>query len=245
MDQIPMKNQASRPNNPQSGSIFIWIFVMIALFGALSFAMMQSGRQGMSNLTSEKAKLLTTEILAQAETMGNTVRQLRINGCTDTQINFVGEPTTGWNYANTTSPPSYCSVFTPSAGALKWGKSPVDSATWQIMGIHCYEALGSTGTCSAITSELELNLIDIPDQLCIEINKAAGIGLPNAPPPLENYNANLGAPANLFRGTFQGSSSSTGRIENIGASGKRYGCYKDNTGSLIGSNIFFYILIAR
>ena len=240
-----MKNQASQPHNPQSGSIFIWIFVMIALFGALSYAMIQSGRTGTSTVSGEQAKLLTTEILAQAQGMADTIRKLRIDGCTDEQISFVGEPTTGSDYTNALTPADgHCKIFNAGGGGMNWKPPPssLEDAYWFMMGAHCYEGSGSTGTCSATTTDLELNLVDIPDSLCSEINKSAGIGS-GTTIPLENYNAS--PPNSRFQGTYLGGNSSASRIEGIGASGKRYGCYQDNTGSMLGINIFYYILIAR
>lgn len=240
-----MKNQASRPHNPQSGSIFIWIFVMIALFGALSYALLQGSRGGTSTLDSDKAKLLVTEILTSAQKMQTTVQQLRINGCKDEEISFEGGAGINGNYTNplSTTP---CKVFDVSGGALNLQKPAAElgDTLWVFVGNHCYEGIGSTGACSPETTELELNLVGIPDTVCIEINKISGIADPSSPLPHENYSASPPT-SGIFKGTYTGSSSVANRIEGIGLSGKRYGCYQDDTGSLLGKNVFYYILIAR
>lgn len=88
MDQNPMKNQALRQQNPQSGSIFIWIFVMIALFAGLSFVMSQSSRTGVASITSEKNKLALSEVLEYLNTVRAGVKTLILSGCSVTTLDF-------------------------------------------------------------------------------------------------------------------------------------------------------------
>lgn len=242
-----MKNQVSRRHNPQSGNIFFWIFIMIVLFGALSWAMSQGSRSGSNTISSENAKLAAAEILDVGKKMRDAVQQLRINGCSDTEISFEGEPSTGYNYVNPLSPGPQCRVFHPNGAGFSTSKPSVGRVGWAMIGVHCYEGLGSSNICDPTTTELELNLIDIPDQVCIEINKIAGIGVAGAAPPLENYTNwinqwGIGSP---FIGTYTGVNNVTWKIEGIGASGKTFGCYEDALGSSAGENIFYYILIAR
>jgi hypothetical protein len=110
MDQIPMKNQVFRPSNTQSGSIFVWIFVMIALFAAFSFAVSQSSRTGAGSITQEKAKLAATEIIQFSTQLKSVIDAMRIDGCTVKQITFDGAA--GGNYTNVDEPPDgHCSIF--------------------------------------------------------------------------------------------------------------------------------------
>ena len=240
-----MKNQGRTRLHQQAGSALILVFVMIGLFAALSFAYVQSSRTGASQLTNQQARLAATEIIQLGQNMKQVVQTLRINGCKDTEISFEGEPTTGFNYTNPQSPGVECEVFDFNGGALQWNKSSIDEGIWMIIGIHCYEGIGSTAACSPDTTELELNLIDIPDSVCIEINRVAGIGVPGAAPPQENYNATTTSILFYFSGIYNGTNNVNGNLQGIGASGKHYGCYKDNVGALLGKNIFYYILIAR
>ena len=80
MDHFPMRNQALPPKNPQSGSIFIWIFVMIALFAALSFALTQGLRGGASTFTTQEAKIAAQEILDYGRVVRDGFRAMRIDG---------------------------------------------------------------------------------------------------------------------------------------------------------------------
>lgn len=83
-----MKNQASPRADTQSGSIFVWIFLMIALFAALSIAMTQGFRSGASVLTKEKASLAAQEIINYLNYVKDGVTKLRIDGCDPMDINF-------------------------------------------------------------------------------------------------------------------------------------------------------------
>jgi hypothetical protein len=121
-----MKNQASRRGNTQAGNIFFWLFLMIMLFGALSFVMSQGFRGGTAALGSEQVKLKTTEILDYATQIRNAVKGLQINGCQDTQINF--ETPLDADYTNNPASPSNgkCDLFSENGGKLRYAQPSVE-----------------------------------------------------------------------------------------------------------------------
>lgn len=119
-----MKNQVLRGVSTQAGSIFVWIFIMIALFGALSFAMTQGFRSGSSVLTKEKASLSATEIVEYLTRVKTAFDQMIIaNGCTPDTINFsTPQYTRGNGVTIDSAPPSprnECALFHPSGGSLR------------------------------------------------------------------------------------------------------------------------------
>lgn len=139
MDQIPMKNQAQRPLNTQSGSIFIWIFVMIALFGALSYAMTQSSRSGASNLTGEKVKMAATEIVGFFNTTKDAFNNLVINGCDPLAISFNSTEYVRYNgTAVNTAPPS-----SPANCALFDSPYGVKAVSFEKYGSSAYTGTGT------------------------------------------------------------------------------------------------------
>ena len=178
------------------------------------------------------------------------MQQLRISGCPDTQISFEGEPTAGYDYVNPNAPTNKaCHVFDSAGAGLRWSNPPKSfnpNQGWIIQASHCYEGVGSgppSTTCPDTSKDLELNLVDISLGLCQKINEEAGIGVAGAAPPSENWNSSGNASA--FKGVYNTGNVAANIIEGIGASGKMFGCYMDNTGSYADKYIFYYILIAR
>lgn len=102
--------------NAQSGSIFIWIFVMIALFGALSYAMLQGSRGGAGTLTTEQNRLAAQEMIQFGTKVREAVHGLRIDGCKESELSFENSDLDG-DYSNPYSPTdNHCHIF-DAAGA--------------------------------------------------------------------------------------------------------------------------------
>ncbi len=244
-----MKNQAQHINNPQSGNVLVIILIGIVLFAALSFVVAQSMRANVHQVTAEKQKLAAQDIIAYGDKLRGAVKDIIIaNGCTDTQITFEGATyhASGSGYVNATAPVSQkCHVFSSSGGGLKLvtpAQDVLTSATMLFVGRHCYEGVGTGPTpCPDTAKELEFNLVDMPQDLCIAINTMAGIGTAGAAPPSENYNADT---SNKFTGVYDATDTAASYVS-IGAAGKNFGCYQDNAGTYSGKYIFYYILLAR
>lgn len=250
MTPNPMKNQAFRPQNPQSGNVFFVIFLGIALFAALTLVVSKTMRSGVTNITTEQAKLAAGEMIAYGQQLRDTVKNLMItNGCSDTEITFEGATyySKGVGYGNVTAPTSKkCHVFDTAGGNMKFitpAQTSVGNRVSLFIGVHCYAGQGTgPSPCPATAKELEFNVAMIPRTLCIEINRIAGIGVAGAEPPQDNYSATTGL--GKFQGVYQSADNDNFWVQ-IGASGKSFGCYQDDTGSWSGQYIFYYILLAR
>lgn len=168
MDHFPMKNQERPPCNPQSGSIFIWLFILIGLFAALSWAMSQGSRTGTATLGTERAKLIAGEIIDYGRQIKDVVHTLRINGCDDTEISFVGASGT---YANALAPTDgTCNVFGANGGKMRLPDFEGSFANDTLVFGSNY--LYSAGPDYLGTSEPELTLVQQVDrEVCGEINK--------------------------------------------------------------------------
>lgn len=122
MAPIPMKNQASQDRQSQAGNIFLIIFLAIAMFAGLTFALSQGMRSGQSSLTKEKANLAATQVIDFLNKVKQAVDALIINGCDPLKIDFtngVYEKNNGT--ALETAPAgttANCKVFDPSGGAI-------------------------------------------------------------------------------------------------------------------------------
>ncbi len=172
MDHFPMRNQAPTPHNPQSGSIFIWIFVMIALFAAFSFAVSQGSRTGAASLTDQQAKLLASELIDFGRQMKDTINTMRLNNdCGDTQISFVGA---AGNYTNPNSPADgSCDVF-GTGGKMRIPDFGDDLSDDRLF-FGPNEVRASDGAQHLGTSEPDLTMIrQIDATTCGQINKLLG-----------------------------------------------------------------------
>lgn len=122
MARIPMKNQASERRKSQSGNVFLLIFLAIAMFAGLTFALTQGMRSGESNLTQEKANLAATEIIDFLNKVKQTVDTLIISGCDPLKIDFTSDVYTRVNGTLIETAPSgtteSCKVFSPSGGGI-------------------------------------------------------------------------------------------------------------------------------
>lgn len=123
-----MKNQARRERHSQSGSIFFWIFFMVIMFAALSFALTQGFRSGSATVDKENEKLTAQEIVEYFNQVKAQFNSLVIGGCTPLEISFDSDAYVRYNGAAVNAPPPSsppeCAMFDTSGGiaALAFGK---------------------------------------------------------------------------------------------------------------------------
>ncbi|MFA5592904.1 MAG: hypothetical protein WC989_06295 [Micavibrio sp.] len=260
----PFRHSRSRPRvrgHGQSGGVLVWILIAVALFAALSYAMMRDGGTGTAarTMTDAQARLLASEIISYGNAVRQAVQKLEIRGCTDLQISFENSVVAG--YENGTD--TICQVFHPAGGGLGWKAAPEDALDPQ------YES-----------SELFGQYVYNGMNCVMYVGKAAsytdngGCGTPRHPELLvmlpfikkevkEAINALLGIESELFDynsvyigGKFQGaylSYPTAGFDQNPDFAGKRTGAATmGNSGNPglpthapASSHIFYQVLIAR
>lgn len=217
----------------QRGSAVIWIFVVIALFGALSFALSQGTRTGVSTISREQARILAGEIMDYGRSVRGAVKQLEINGCTDTQISFEYDG----QYVNAGAPTNKtCHVFNAAGGNLLWQKTSVQSGG--TMGFTGQEAIGSVGTAAP---DLLMKWEGLSAEICNALNEKAEVrGTSFTPPRSATTTCDLVTAGCKFTGPY----TATYTINNAqnDFTGKLNGCYDENG---TGNFIYYQVLIAR
>lgn len=181
--------------NTQSGNVFIYIFLAIALFGALTFALSQGTRSGASSLTEEQASIAANEILAYSDLISQTIQKLKLRGCTDTEISF--ENSFDSNYDNPNSPTDgRCGVFDVNGGALNWKEIPENARDTSFKGTDtkygqviytdefCIPGLGSATFGCAFSGNssdksLAIGFSYIRKEVCMALNRL--LNLPDDP----------------------------------------------------------------
>jgi len=221
----------------QSGNALFIILIAVALLGALSYAVTQSNRGGVTALTDEKAKLYATEILDYAQVVSNAVAQLRLRGCDESEISFENNVVSG--YANANSPSDKtCHVFHPSGGGLAFGKAFNDNY-YHFSGDRFIFDVGTTGSVTSERAELYVDLI-VDEQICTVINDKIDIENPSG-------NLPIGLPGSgRFTGTYNGGNPIThpSNPDSLSATrGRKSFCVESSVNPDI--HYFVRVLIAR
>jgi len=165
----------------ESGAVFFYILLAIALLAALTYAVSRGNRGGISTLTTQQAKLAAQEIIEYGNTVATAVQKLKLRGCTDTEISFEGLLGAG-SYINPNAPnDETCHVFS-QAGASAVTKDFIDQS-WldtSFEGQASYQDFVVTGDVRVLDlgsteTELLLYVPYIKNEVCNEINRALTI----------------------------------------------------------------------
>ncbi|MCE7886764.1 MAG: hypothetical protein DYH13_04575 [Alphaproteobacteria bacterium PRO2] len=186
----------------ERGNVMFYILIAVALLAALIFAVAQSGRGNIQQVSEEKARLYATEIIQSTGTMANGVAQLRLRGVRDTEISF-DNPSVPYPNANCAD--DTCKLFHPAGAGLtyaapdmQWLDESAASATgfgvvggmigqWYFPYNTCVWQVGAGGdNCHADNSdntELMVWLPWVKREVCLQINQLLGIPNPGGEPP--------------------------------------------------------------
>ena len=225
----------------QSGNILFSIFIGIALFAALSYAVSSGMRTGSANLSKEKTSLIANEMLQYGNELAQAIKVLRtLHGCSETQISFENPVVNGYENATTPADNS-CKIFHPAGGGLKlrtpdlsWldpaHNTDPNFGRWVITPKYCGLDVGTGGsTCAAQNTELGLILPAVRKETCDEINAKLGSAI---------FYPSNGSGYNFFTGSY--SDFPTMISPNVNMSGKKIFCFQYN-----GKYSFYYTLLAR
>lgn len=191
--------------NSESGNVFFLIFLAIAMFAALSYAVFQGSRSSMSSLTSDQARLAAQEIIAYGDALAKTVQTLRLRGCSETQLDFgqdvwkshggtVFQPTGH----NALAPADGCSVFKIGNGNAKPVIFPMTYLyNWPGIGGGNGELghgliikIMQPGVGNTAKEDIVYRLYAVKKEICMKINEMMGIGtISDAPPVIIPSNA--------------------------------------------------------
>ncbi|PZP57222.1 MAG: hypothetical protein DI586_01115 [Micavibrio aeruginosavorus] len=239
--------------NRQSGNVFFIIFIGIALFAALGYAVSQSMRTGSNAGQTEKSTMLATDIISYGNSIATAVKTMMVvNGCKETQITFEDNNGTSYktvsgayDYTNSNAPTDKtCHVFNPAGGGvtpriMSQNATLLDSdvaahnmapKSW----IAQYGKFNGIGTeTGAEGADLILGIGFLKKEVCIEINNKLGITNPSGNPPTDTW------AGGRFVGTYADSAND---FNTTATQGKKAFC-----GTSTGGDRFMYyqVLIAR
>lgn len=159
--------------NAEKGNVFFIIFIGIALFATLSYAVANMLREGNPDVISrEKAGLNADEILDYARTIRQAVQALRINGCADMDISF--STAAGDAYEHSPDVRDECKIFYPSGGGITPQAQGPGGASWFFQGGTQVYNVGSNGT-AADNGELMIYVQVSSDMICDYLNRKMNV----------------------------------------------------------------------
>ena len=225
----------------ESGNVFWYIFICIALLGALSFAVSQGGRSSISELTHDTRNLVASEIISYGDTVAKTVSQLRLRGTSVTALSFSNLVLPSADYGNYNTDPLN-EVFNPSGGAAIYQDPPLEATTtatsYQILADNEIENIGTTCGASSC-SDLILVIPDVKQSICIKINELLGVDNPGGLPPTDS---NIDELSPFKAGVTPFGYSQTIGDEDNALAGQREACFEET-----GDNeyVYYKVLLPR
>ncbi len=177
----------------QNGNVLFYILIAIAALAALSHAVSNSTRGGLSQISSEQAKLRASEVIEYGSVMANAVSQLRLRGVDVGDLCFDHASWGADDYDHGGCTDTYNQIFHPSGAGLQWANAPADAmdtgATpdnlWHIYGENEVDGVGTTCAASAC-ADLILMTDELSQAVCIEINEHLGVENPAGAPPTDS-----------------------------------------------------------
>jgi hypothetical protein len=231
----------------ESGNAIFYIFVAIALLGALSFAVSRGGRGGVDKMQEDKAQLAATSLMNTVDSMQKAVQTMRLRDVAPTSLCF---DSTEWGAASYTH--AGCSdnankVFHVDGGGTTWTKIPTealdssrsaqaDYGIWHISAANEVEEIGTTCGADAC-ADLLLMAGNIHRDVCIKVNDLMNVTNPSGVPPVDGDSDDT-----AFAGVYTWTKSLGDEAGSADLTGQRTGCFFDTAGT---QYIFYGVLLGR
>jgi len=214
-----------KKNNAQKGSVFLYILIAIALFGALAYSLSRGTKgQSTSNLEKATAKLDASFIIDHGQNLQRGINTLLRNGCSENEISFDQGIVTG--YSNSNAPvDETCHMFSVEGSSLTWEDG------WFFTTTNHITDLPDTGNTSADLIAFRLN---IPIGTCKQINQ--NLSFTTTDPQSDDI-----ASTTKFQGAFPTSGLTEIGEDWAALAGKTSGCLSSTSGQYD----YFHVLSER
>ncbi len=175
-------------NYNQNGNVLFLILIAVALFATLSYAVTNSTRNSGEDVSREKREMVITQILQHAVSIRTAVQRLTLSGrCDDYSIRYWHVSRTNASADNQYGDGSntQCQVFHPDGGGVSYLErpkelqEPVGSDEIMILA----DRIEGIGTSGAGTGAEHIMVVNVPRQVCIEINNKLNIVNTDGEPP--------------------------------------------------------------
>lgn len=222
----------------ESGNALLYVLIGIALFAALMFTFSRSGSEGTSNISKQEVKIAASDLISYSESIEKAVNRLRLNGVSESDIDFQNDIVSGYTNANCAD--GTCEIFDIAGGQQIWqtpqSKSN-DGSAWAITGAMRVNGVGTDGA-AASNAELVMVAPNVNKSVCVEINNRLGITNPSGDPPQTSGDAD---PSTKFVGTYAAGD----QIAHANLNSHAAGCFEGNGTPAASTYHFYRVLLAR
>ncbi|MBI1301636.1 MAG: hypothetical protein GC137_08270 [Alphaproteobacteria bacterium] len=149
----------------ESGTVLLYILLAVALLAALSYAVANTTRGSVQDLTDDRANILAVEIIEYANILTQAVTQVKLRGYSDREISFENTNAAGYINANCTE--DECKIFHVDGGGLTLLEPPPnanDGTDWLFAADQVLD-IGTTD------SDLVAILRNLDQTVCEQINR--------------------------------------------------------------------------
>lgn len=226
----------------ESGNVMFYILIAIALLAALSFAISQSGRGSIQNVSNDKLRLLAGEILDYSDNVKKAVQILRLRGVSFGTLDFADPAIPAYDNPDCTT--DDCAIFNAAGGGIVYKRASIDAlvsaSDWVFAASNEVKEIGTTGGAAA-NADLLMILQPVKKDLCVILNTLLGVsnnGAGGDPP--EDLEIDLATP---FTGgdSYSKSVGDEGGATDLGP-GHMAACFKDLAS---GNYTFYQVLLPR
>lgn len=176
----------------ESGNVLFYILIAVVLLAALSYAISESTRGNVQQLSEDRARIYAAEILEYANVVSNAVSQLRLRGVDDDELCFDDPAWGASNYNHGGCADDINRLFHPDGAGMTWSRPPEDAMAdspapdnlWHFYGDNEVDDVGETCGAAAC-ADLILVVDELAEQTCIQINELLSITNPGGVPPTD------------------------------------------------------------
>lgn len=226
----------TRPS--ESGNVLFYIFIAVVLFGGLSFAVSQSGRGSLSQITQDRNRLAATEIIDYGDSLAKAVGTMRLRGTTLANLRFSHLDLPGASYDAPGTQAAENEVFNSEGGAMIYRRPPAGTTVtagtdYAFLAGVAVQDIGTT--CStAPCADLVVAIPGITAEICDLINRTGGNTAKGDSIPV-NADFNIAA-------KFKGTMAAPTLVNTAKLTGRLYGCL---TSTADATNYYYRVLWAQ
>lgn len=237
--------------NSLRGNVLFIVLLGVVLFGALSYAVVNSNSDSGDTGSAEQARIYAGEIVRYAQSMRAAVDRMRMNGVSENDIRFA-HPDLDAAYGTLGTTPKN-EVFHPDGGGMnyltpkqEWLNYAFSGDTnfgdWIFNSRNYIMGVGSNaGSCSQSDCyELVMLLPYLNKETCVAINNILAAGAEDADPDQDTGSILI---THGFNGTYIGPAKIDGT--NADLNGLKSYCLQGDIVPPAGSYIFYTALIER
>lgn len=232
----------------QNGNALWFILITIALFGALTAMLSRNSGSVNQSGDIEQSRIKASALLRYSKSVETTVQQMRLNGTSENDLDFVAIDAA---HDNPNCTDTSCEVFGAEGGGIQF-KSPsdivdVDSYTgsWHVSTANFVYQVGCNDSNNSCT-ELLLLATDMPRDICLQVNAILDTSNPSGDAPQINEiiegTAYTGAYDTTINGDAIGGTNAANEAPEL--RGKMAGCVFE-FGSAQNKYHFYQVLIPR